>query len=310
LAVSEQRLAEISRWIDLGYNEAQIAEQFGIKVSTLHRYMRFRNQVSEPKILLFDIETLPMEVLVWGLYRQQIDYQNVLKEWSIVSWAAKWLFGTKIMGAVVSPTSATIRNDSEIIDGIWKLINEADIIIAHNAVKFDVRKLNARFAINGLKRPMPYRVIDTLKETQKHFGFSSHRLDNINTILRNTRKKKTEYGLWKRCAGINTTIKDQNKALKEMLAYNKQDIVALEDLYVEIRPWITSHPNLGLYYSETDQERCPNCGNNKLIWEGYYYTTVGRFRSFRCKKCGAIGRERISDLSKKERLALAAPIAR
>jgi len=310
MTINEARIAEVKRMADLGYNEAQMADQFKVKPSSIRRYIALATQVSKPKILVFDIETLPMEVLVWGLYKQQIDYQNVLKEWSIVSWAAKWLFETKIMGAVVSPTDAMIRNDSHIIEGIWRLINEADIIIAHNAVKFDIRKLNARFAINGLKRPMPYRVIDTLKESQRHFGFSSHKLDSINSVLKNTLKKKTEYRLWKRCAGIDTTLPDQKKALKEMLRYNKQDVVALEDLYVEIRPWITSHPNLGLYYSETDTERCPNCGDTDLLWGGYYYTTVGRFRSFRCEKCSAIGRERTSDLKKQERNNLASPIAR
>ena len=33
-----------------------------------------------PKILLFDIETSPMEVYVWGLYKQFISHNNIIKD--------------------------------------------------------------------------------------------------------------------------------------------------------------------------------------------------------------------------------------
>ena len=85
-----------------------------------------------PRILIFDIETSPMEVLVWGLYEQRISPDNVKKEWSVLSWSAKWLFDSEIMGSVVTPEQAKNRTDKSVITSIWKLIDEADIIIAHN----------------------------------------------------------------------------------------------------------------------------------------------------------------------------------
>lgn len=312
MVIGVGKITEIRKMADSRYNEAQIASQFNIEKETVKRYLRLSNQKYVPKILLFDIETLPMEVLVWGLYKQKIPYENILKEWCIVSWAAKWLFGTDIMSGVISPKAAKERNDGQIIGRIWSLINTADIIIAHNAKKFDVRKLNARFILHKLKPPMPYQVIDTLKESQKHMGFSSHRLDYLTRILTHTRKIKTEYGLWKKCAGIEATPDMQETALKEMVRYNKQDVITLEDLYVELRPWIKSHPNLGLYYADAENSHCPNCGSIDLKREGdkTYKTTVGRFRVFRCNECGAICRSRFSDLSKEERKELVAPVAR
>jgi len=118
--------------------------------------------------------------------------------------------------------------------------------------------------------------------------------------------------LWKRCAGIEATLDMQKRALQEMVRYNKQDVVALEDLYVELRPWIKSHPNLGLYYEDADNSRCPNCGSIDLKREGEstYKTTVGRFKAYRCNSCGAICRSRFSDLSKEEKAKLVAPVAR
>lgn len=263
---------------------------------------------SRAKILLFDIETLPMEVLVWGLYKQRIPHENILKNWSVVSWAAKWLFDNEVMSDVVKPKAAVARSDSGIIEGIWSLLDEADIIIAHNGRKFDTRRLNARFMVNGLSPPSSYYVIDTLQQSYKYTAFASHRLDSLAKTLGKTRKIKTEYELWKRCAGVETTVSDQWKALQEMVHYNKQDVLVLEDFYVELRPWIKSHPNIGLYF-DTDKEVCPNCGSNRLTWKGYYYTTVNRYKAFRCE-CGAVGRSRFSDLSTEERKLLVTPVAR
>ena len=72
---------------------------------------------------------------------------------------------------------------------------------------------------------------------------------------------------------------------------------------MRIRPWIKGHPNLGLYI-DTDKTVCTNCGNQTLNWAGYYYTPAGRYRSFRCDKCQAIGRSRVSDLDKETRARL------
>jgi hypothetical protein len=312
MTISEGKLQQINELHKSGLDTTQIASQFDVKEETVSRYLRLNKQPYAPKILLLDIETLPMEVLVWGLYEQRIPSENVLKEWCVVSWSAKWLFDSDIMSAVISPKEACKREDKSIIKKIWALINEADIIIAHNLKQFDIRRLNARFIINNCDPPLPYQMIDTYKESQKNMAFSSHKLDYINQILNNTRKIKTEYNLWKRCAGINTSLEDQKIALQEMEKYNKRDIIALEDLYVALRPWMKSHPNLGLYYKDTDEQHCPNCGSTDLDWKegGTYQTTVGRFKCFRCNICRAIGRGRVSDLSKKERQLLLSPIAR
>jgi len=45
------------------------------------------------KILLLDIETLYMEVRgIWNLKTEYIRPSLVVKDWSILCWAAKWLF--------------------------------------------------------------------------------------------------------------------------------------------------------------------------------------------------------------------------
>lgn len=294
--ISRSKLMVVKSLSRSGISNEKIAGMLCIKESTVERYLRINTEQKDfSKILIFDIETLPMEVYVWGLYKQQIPYENIIKEWSIVSWSAKWVGKSNIMSMSVSPDEAEKRLDYSIMCEIWNLFEEANIVIAHNASKFDVRKLNARWKINGLNPPSPYTIIDTLKVAQKKFAFSSHKLDYLVNLLNNRSKIKTEYSLWKRCCS------GDEDAIRYMEQYNRGDVSILEDLYFELRPWIDSHPNINIY-SDLDEERCPHCGNTDLDFDiEKYFTPAGRFVAFRCNECFSIGRNRISDLTQEER---------
>ena len=254
--------------------------------------------------MLFDIETIRMVVKVWGLYKQRIPPENVIKEWSICCWAAKWLGDSKIMGKTVAGDEAVARLDNSIILDIWKLINKADIIVAHNAERFDIRKLNWRFRQNGLMPPSPYLVVDTLKHSRKLFASSSHKLDYLNKQRGLSAKIQTSIHLWEGCE------EGDIKSLKEMLMYCKGDIAALEDQYIDIRPWIKSHPPCGAFI-ETMSEVCPNCASTDL---GHtttdYITPAGRYYGVRCNSCGAVGRMMSNQFSKASRERLVRSIAR
>jgi len=253
-------------------------------------------QEKMPRILIFDIETSPMEAFIWRPGKQYIGPDNIIKDWAILSWSAKWFYESEIMSAVVTPREAKARTDRSVIKSLWNLINEADVVIAHNAARFDLPKSNSRFLLNGLPKPMPYKTIDTLQVVKSNFAFSSNKLDYLNLIMNRRQKIETNYSLWKRC------VAGELDALKEMERYNRGDVVALEELYIELRHWVRPHPNMGLY-CEGSGQMCPNCGSENLKWEGKYYTPAGRFKAFRCE-CGAVGRSRASDLTKEQRRTL------
>lgn len=256
---------------------------------------------STAKILLFDIETSPMEVFVWSFWQKYISTDNVIKDWAVLSWSAKWLFDSTVMSMRVTPEEAQAREDSSLIRPLWDLMNEADIVVAHNGDKFDIKKINARFIINGLTPPMPYRTIDTKKVASRVFGFSSNKLDYLNKMFKLPQKIETDFQLWIDC------VAGKEAALREMEEYNRHDVVALEELYLYLRPWIKSHPNVNLYLDETTVTACTNCGNTGLTWGGHYYTPAGKYEAFRCDRCGAIGRSRTCALTKEQRAVL--PIA-
>jgi len=112
-----------------------------------------------PKILVFDIETSPITAYTWGLFKQNIGLNQIKSDWHLLMWAAKW-YGepaSKLM-SMDNSKAKNIQDDKRLIQGLWKLLDEADIIITQNGDAFDVKKFNARAAIHGLLPPSPYKL--------------------------------------------------------------------------------------------------------------------------------------------------------
>lgn len=242
-----------------------------------------------PKVLILDIETSPMLAYVYGLWRQNIAWNHVEKNWYVICWSAKWLYEGDIMSDCVTGDEALREDDSRILKGMWKLLDEADIVVAHNALGADLPWLNTRFLMNGFNPPKPYHVIDTLKVVRRQFGFASNKLDALCGYLGIPHKDPTNFDLWRKC------ISGDEEALKYMVKYNKQDVKILEDLYIALLPWIPGHPNMGNIMSDNI---CTMCGNGDLeeLLGRYYYTGVGKYKLYRCTHCGGIvrGRENLN----------------
>lgn len=238
-----------------------------------------KRERKQPKILVFDIETSPLEVYTWGIYNQDIAIGQIQEDWFMLCWSAKWLFDKEIMSDSLSGKEAKRRDDKRITKSIWKLLNEADIVIAHNGKAFDIKKTNARFLKHNLPHPSYYEVIDTLLTARKEFRITSNKLDYLCRFLGLDQKVETGgFELWKRC------IHGDTNALKQMETYCQNDVKILEELYLKLRPYMRNHPNLELYI---EKGVCPNCGSKKIKEEGEYHTSRSVYKSYRCE-CGAI----------------------
>lgn len=246
-----------------------------------------KSSISNPRILIFDLETSPMSAYVWGRWNQNIPLDATISEWFVLCWSAKWLYSDYIMSDKLTSEEALNEDDSRIMKSLWTLIDEADIIIAHNAKRADVKWMNSRFIINGLNPPKPYHIIDTLEVAKREFKFSSNKLDALAEYFGIEHKLDTNFDLWKKC------LKGDIEALNYMCEYNKVDVDILEKVYIKLRPWIKNHPNLG-NISESKDHRCSICSskNIKEIPNQYYYTSVGKYALYRCSKCGGISRGR------------------
>lgn len=259
-----------------------------------------KEEKSPAKILVFDIETAPIVSYVWGGWKQNpaANTAMIIDEWFILTWSAKWLFEDKVMVGKLTPKEAKEKDDKRIVKDLWELLEEADVVIAHNAIKFDIKKVNTRFLKNGLKPTMPYQVIDTLIHARRTFSLTSNRLDYIAKELGLEGKMKHNgFTLWDKC------YNGDQEALDEMEKYNIQDIKVLEEVYLNLRPWIKPHPNIGLYI-DADVSCCSACGSDKLQWTGEYNTYANSYAAYRCGHCGSIGRSRTALTNKKNKGSL------
>ena len=151
------------------------------------------------KILYVDIETAPNTSYTWGKWEQNV--LSFVRESYLICVSYKWEGKkTQVKALPDFPTYQTDPyNDKELVKLLYDLFNEADIIIAHNGDKFDIKYANGRFLVHNLYPPTSYRTIDTLKIARQTFKLNSNKLDDLGTVL--NLGNKTETGGFKLCQG-------------------------------------------------------------------------------------------------------------
>lgn len=255
----------------------------------------YKNKVvnNNTKILILDIETAPMKAYVWKRWKENIFLDQTISEWFILCWSAKWLGSDYTYYDSLNPEEIKAENDYRILSSLYKLLDECDIVIAHNGSHFDIPKINARLIVNGFNPPSPYKQIDTKDVAKRQFGFSSNKLDALATYFGIENKDETDFDLWKRC------MEGDKEAMDYMIKYNIKDVAILEKVYMRLRPWIKNHPNISINASSGDLT-CSCCGSNQLeeIEDKTYDTNISKFPVYRCKNCGAISRSRKSSNDK------------
>jgi DNA polymerase elongation subunit (family B) len=233
--------------------------------------------MDKSKVLVFDIETSPIVAHVWGLRDQNISLNQIVKDWQVMAWAAKWLGEDYVWYA----DTRNDKNDKRILESLWSKLNEADIVITQNGQYFDSRKLNARFIEYGMKPPKPYRHLDTYKIAKAAAEFTSHKLEYLTDKLCTKYKKLSHKNfpgmtLWNEC------LKGNNKAWDEMKRYNIYDVLSTEELYTKLRGW-TSKTSPSVY---SNPEKCPSCGSAKLKLKGFNFTKTHKVQRLGCNSCG------------------------
>lgn len=253
------------------------------------------------KVLFLDIETSPILADVWKLWDNNVGLNQIALDWYILSWAAGWLGSDKVHYAD-QRGAENLEDDSGILRQLWELLDQADIVVAHNGDRFDVPKINARFIKAGLPPPSPYRTVDTLKIAKAKFKFTSNRLAYLAEFL-GTDQKKLEHQKFPGHSLWVEVRKGNLAAWREMKAYNVADVTTLKGVYTRLAPWDTKHPNMGI---DLDEETvCPVCGSQHLSPRGFQYSNTGKFQRYVCD-CGAWSRGKENLLTKEKRRSLLA----
>jgi hypothetical protein len=256
-----------------------------------------QRQTDKTKVLFVDIETSPLLAWVWSLHGEQniSPTSQLERDWNLLSWAASW--GTdphNVFGRSLKDDRRRKRvshddwwrDDYYLARDLGELFTEADIIVAHNGDRFDIRKVNSRLVTHGLPAPTPYKTIDTLKVSRARFAHTSHRLVYLAELLGFDGKIDTDFSLWDRC------VHGDARAFEEMLEYNLQDVVVLYNCYLRLRPWAKNPPNLSAI-SGSGAGHCPSCDaklKSTQPWDGWHVTKTRKYPVLRCHVCKAQSR--------------------
>jgi hypothetical protein len=255
--------------------------------------------MKKPKVLVYDVETSPVLAHVWSLWNNNVGLNQMQADWFILSWAAKWMDKDEVMYSD-QRNKRHMENDRVLVKKIWRLLDQADIVITHNGKKFDEKRLNSRFIYHGMQPPSSYKHIDTLQIAKKNFGFISNKLAHLTDKLcteyvKSKHSKFPGHDLWVGC------LRNDPEAWDEMEEYNIADVLSLEELYMKLRPWDNS-VNFNLYNAE--EEHVCSCGSTEFHKNGYAYTTIGKYQRFRCVECGheTRGTENLLSASKRKNM--------
>ena len=290
-----------------GMSSRKISKITGIPKSTIIDFLaKFKSEsethwhddsvvkLKMPKILLLDLESAPSQAYIWRRWKENIPQARIISEGYLLTYSAKWLGENTIIANRIMDKEC----DYQIVKELWDLYNEADIVVAHNLNKFDQPLLFARMIQHGFEPPSPTKSVDTLVIAKKNFKFPSNALDSLAAYLNIPERKIQHSGfdLWVRCMNM------EDEAFDEMLEYNVQDVIVLEQVYLKLRAWDKLAPNLALYYNDVSEtKRCVCCGSTDLkLTKHSAYTALSKFNTYQCNGCGKYNRSRANLRSKEE----------
>lgn len=166
---------------------------------------------------------------------------------------------------------------------VWDVFDRADLIIGHNAERFDAKHLMGGWAEMGLPAPSPYKVIDTLKIARGSFAYESNTLDALNKRL-GIDAKTDKYSVEVARAAVN----GDKEAQARIEGYNRGDIIASEALFDRLRPYAKGIPHLGMWTD--DALACPSCGSTMTATGKTVHANVQKYEHLHCPNCGSHAR--------------------
>lgn len=227
-----------------------------------------------PKVLTLDIETSPALAYVWGLYDQNVSVSQIVAPSRMLCFAGKWL-GDK------STTFASEYHDGKkaMVQTAWDMLNDADICVGYNHVKFDIPHINREFMLAGLVPPSPVQHIDLLQVMRRNFKMMSNKLGYVtNAVGLDTKLDTGGQTLW------NDVMANDPKAWDKFRKYNIQDVVITEQLFELLAPWIKG-VHAGLFTG--DPSCCYSCGSINLVAHGVTRSKNAAWPLTQCADCGA-----------------------
>jgi hypothetical protein len=134
-------------------------------------------------------------------------------------------------------------NDKALVADILNVLSEADILVAHNGVKFDMPFLRTRAIIHGLPAVNFQKIIDPVLLARQTFRFPGNSLQSISGVI-GTEAAKTPLRpeVWQRA-----TMNGDPDAMNEIVEHCIADVEVLEEVCLKIRGYIRKIDSSGSF---------------------------------------------------------------
>jgi hypothetical protein len=221
-----------------------------------------------------------MPVAVFQLaHNDWIDPSAILQERYVICACWSWNDETTVHSVSVLDDPKRYKknphDDRHVIEVLHGVLSEADIIVHHNGDSFDKRYVDTRILAQGFDALPPVPSIDTYKTAKSRLLLASNKLDYLGGLLKVGRKIKTSPGLWMK------VLNGDSAAVREMVRYNKQDVLLLRDVFRKLRPYISSFVSRELFGGTG----CPRCGSTKIQSRGVHRAISRVYQRFQCQSC-------------------------
>ena len=259
------------------------------------------------KTVFLDIETSLVRAYTFRTGMQRINVDQVVEgdqtKLLTAAWGTWHDLYTKGASGVTSVSNHHRKkafkkdplNDEYVLSKLWKVLDDADIIVAHNA-SFDRGWVEGRFMDLGWKQPSKYYVYCTFR-TLHGLNGNSKKLDYLSQKLIGTKKVAHEgMPLWIGCSNGDVD------SFKKMEEYNIGDIYdTLYKVFMRTAPYVSREKCIdlagpGIFCSLTGDplEKLEEPYRNRLTGLLYHryinrkYNFIYRDRyNIRSKKSGA-----------------------
>jgi hypothetical protein len=251
----------------------------------------------EPRILIWDIETVQNLVASFQLWERgglHLSHRNLMQERYIVCASWKWLGEKRVYSVSVLDDpkryKKTPHDDRYVLDALHKVLSSADAIVAHNGDQYDIKFTEGRMLAQGMSPLPPIKKIDTLKIAKSRFNLNSNRLDYLALLLGLGQKKEIGGERW---LEILRGGPKALAAIREMVAYNKVDIILLEKVFNRLIPYMSNAVNRQLFGGA--REACTRCGSMHIQYRGTAVIGLSHYPRYQCQTCGGWDRSRTAD---------------
>lgn len=227
-------------------------------------------------ITALDIETHPAKVFVYDLFRPFISHKQIIEP-SRISCFSYQVYGQRKVHFV----SEYHDGREKLVDELWRIMNESDVIVGYNSARFDVPWILGTLMEAGKTKPSPVKHIDLFQTMKSNSRFLSKKLDAVSEKLLGDKKIDVNTMM----LAIECASDDPDRAAKawaKMKRYSIKDTALLFPLFERVRSYVKMpHP------VNEDGASCHSCGSLDLQRRGFSNTLTGKFQRFSCNACGS-----------------------